>query len=262
MTSRPSLAADNKGVYSTVEFERWIGRTDLDPDEQYVITHYLDPKVRTLEAGTGGGRILLAMRKMGFTNLHGFDYVPEFIAQARASDVDGAIRFEVKDATQLDYPDASFDQALYVQQILNFIEGESRRRQALRQALRVLRPGGIALFSFLSFDVRSRSRGYSLYLKYLRLLRAIRRSRRDPQLLPWLRLGDRFHFGALWDRGPYVYWYRTEQAVRELEDAGFRIRAVGTSLQIQNLKLCDTVAELLEQPMHGALYCVCERPQP
>lgn len=51
---------------------------------------------------------------MGFRSLYGYDYVPEFIAQAKQRDPSQSIRFDVQDATDLDYEDASFDQILLI----------------------------------------------------------------------------------------------------------------------------------------------------
>jgi len=52
MSAGRTALADNKEVYRTVEFDRWADRTDLNADERYLITHYLKPAGRTLEAGT------------------------------------------------------------------------------------------------------------------------------------------------------------------------------------------------------------------
>jgi len=89
MTARCTALADNKEVYRTVEFHRWVEGTDLDAAGRYLITHYLKPAGRTLKAGTDGGRILLAMRRMGFIDLHGFDFVPGWVEKVRAADGDG-----------------------------------------------------------------------------------------------------------------------------------------------------------------------------
>lgn len=80
---------DNRAVYSTVEFQRWAERFGLYPEERFVITNYLDRSGRTLEGGTGGGRILLAMKQMGFTCLCGYDFVPQFVELARQRDPEG-----------------------------------------------------------------------------------------------------------------------------------------------------------------------------
>jgi ubiquinone/menaquinone biosynthesis C-methylase UbiE len=107
-----------------------------------------------MEAGTGVGRILFAMQDLGFSSLVGFDYIPDLIEQARKRDSARSIRFEVQDAISLNYEDASFDQIFYSQQILCLIEKESPRLSALREAYRILRPGGTALLSFLSFEAK------------------------------------------------------------------------------------------------------------
>ena len=261
MSARRTALADNKEVYRTVEFHRWVDRTDLNADERYLITRYLKPAGRTLEAGTGGGRILLAMRRMGFTDLHGFDFVPEFVEDARRKDPTREIDFQVQDATRLTYPDAAFDQLIYLQQIVCFIESESARFQAVREAFRVLRPGGVALFSVLSFEVRRRSPIYRVLMTYWRLLRWIRGSPLSTQAMPWMRLGGRFNAAALLDRGPYVHWFRTEELLGRLQSAGFLIEAVGSSRQIADGRLCTDLAQLTEQTLDGPLYCVCNKPQ-
>lgn len=249
----------NYEVYSTVEFDAWAHGKDLLPEERGVIETYLDKGRKTLEAGTGGGRILLAMRALGFTDLHGFDYVPEFIEEARARDPQQTITFEVQDATALRYADASFDQLLYLQQVLCFIEDETGRAKAAREACRILKPGGTAIFSFLAFDVRRRRLAYRCYLAYLRALRLLPWKRRAIQSSPWLKLGNKLNFGALTDRGPYVYWYRTEEAWRLLKDAGFEITAMGTVPQIQQKKMHASWETLVREPLDGMLYCVCRK---
>ncbi len=253
---------NNKEVYSTVEFHRWIGRDRLDPDEQYLVRRFLNPTAKTLEAGTGGGRILFALHQAGFTDLHGFDYVPGFIEQAKRADTAHAINFEVQDATRLTHANNSFDQVIYLQQILSCLDAEDAPVKAAREAFRILRPGGTALFSFLSFEVRSRSVVYGTMIRYLRLLRWLRRSRRSMRDLPWLRMGDRFNWGALIDRGPYVHWFGAEEAQGILQGAGFSIEGVATSRQLAEDVVCRSAAELLTHPLGGALCFVCGKPRP
>lgn len=251
---------DNKEVYSTVEFGCWADRQQLEPSESILIRRYLDPGARTLEAGTGGGRILLAMQAMGYRNLTGFDFVADLIRRARERDAHGEIRFDVEDATSLPYADGAFDQIIYMQQILSLIESPAMREKALAEALRVIRPGGVALFSFLSFEARSRSAKYRPLLAYLRGLRAVRGAPRSMQELPWLRLGDRFNWAALRDASPYVYWFRMPEAAALLERGGFRLAAIGSGHQVEKGEMAATPAELEGRPLTGMLYCVATRP--
>src|SRR3954451_12998543 len=101
---------NNKAIFSGVEFEPWARKERLIAAEQYLIVHYLSKQARTLEAGTGGGKILLAMQDMGFTALHGFDYVHQFVRRAKNKDATKRIGFGVVDAVSLAYRDHSFDQ--------------------------------------------------------------------------------------------------------------------------------------------------------
>ena len=64
----------NKDLYGDVEFATWLDLQTLFPEEIYLIRKYLQQNLKTVEAGTNGGRILLKMQEMGFANLAGFDY--------------------------------------------------------------------------------------------------------------------------------------------------------------------------------------------
>lgn len=258
--SAPSSPQYVQELYSTVEFDRWAGRSELDADERFLITRYLSPTATTLEAGTGGGRILLAMRKMGFSNLRGFDFVPGLVESARAADASGTIAFDVENAAELSYAEGAFDQVVYLQQLLSCIDDDEVRSRASRESFRVLKPGAVALFSVLSFEVRRQSLVYRNLIRWWRMLRTLRGSRVSPQALPWMRLGDRFHVAALWDREPYVYWFRIEEFVERLKQVGFEVRAVGTSAQIAGGGMLSRIEELRGKPLRGAFYCVATKP--
>jgi|CXWL01.1.fsa_nt_gi SAM-dependent methyltransferase len=249
----------NREVYSSVEFESWAKRADVEPAEAYLLRNYLDSGGRTVEAGIGGGRLLLALGDLGFTHLYGFDFVPEFVMAARVRDSEHRLKLAAQDATRLGYADASFDQIIYLQQVICLIENAQGRRHAMEEAIRILRPGGVALFSFLSHEVRSQAVHYRLFSTYLQALRLIRGARRKRQVWPWLRLGGRFNYRSLYDAGPYVYWYRLEEAVSELQSVGFKVKGVASRLQIEKGRLCESAEGLLQEPMAGGLYCVCSK---
>jgi len=63
----------------------------------------LNKNGKTVEAGTAGGRILREMKDLGFQELYGYDYVSEFIEQAKQREASQSISFEVQDATDLTY---------------------------------------------------------------------------------------------------------------------------------------------------------------
>ena len=250
---------NNKTLFRTVEFDSWAHRSRLISAERFLIDRYLDKRAKTLEAGTGGGKILFEMMALGFTALNGFDFVPEFIEQARKRDVNHNISFEVGDAVCLKYGDSSFDQVIYLQQIVSFIENEESRLRALQEAYRILKTGGVAVFSFLSFDVRVTSPLYYSYITYLRCVRLLRRSNLSIHHLPWLKLGGKLNLGSLLDQGPYGYWFRLSEVTQLLNDVGFRLKAVGSTRQIDQGVMKDSCDELVGEQLAGMLYLVCTK---
>jgi ubiquinone/menaquinone biosynthesis C-methylase UbiE len=258
--SKEMSRTGSKEFYSTVDFDFWAEKKGLNPDEQYVIEKYLERGGKTLEAGTAGGRILLEMKHLGFTSLHGFDFVPEFIERARQKDTSHSICFAVDDATSLNYENSCFDQIVYLQQIICTIDNELSRGKALKEAYRVLKVGGTALFSFLSFETRTGGAMYSLYLTYLSLVRKLRGSNHSVQYFPYQQQGGRFNLSSiLLGSEPYLYRYKLREAQQALNEAGFKVAAVGSREQINQGFMYDSLEEMSGQPMKGAIYFVCEK---
>ncbi|KAA9331346.1 class I SAM-dependent methyltransferase [Hymenobacter busanensis] len=105
------------------------------------------PDTAILEIGCSGGPLLLDLRAAGYSNLTGIDVSETGIALARRRGLDSV---QVMDGAKLDFPDASFD-LLIASDVLEHIEDED---QAVREWLRVLRPGGqlivfVPAFQFL-----------------------------------------------------------------------------------------------------------------
>lgn len=250
---------NSEEVYSTVEFDNWAYREGLQPNEKYLLEKYLDKKGKTVEAGTGGGRLLLEMQNLGFTSLYGFDYLPELIEVAKQRDTSHTIAFEVQDATNLNYKDCCFDQAIYMQQVMCMIDDDLGRLKALKEAYRILKVGGVAIFSFLNFDVRIKSTMYHSYLGYLSFLRKVLKSNRSIQYIPWLRLDGKPNFYSLIDRGPYIYWYKLQEAYQDLKQADFEVVAIGSAHQVRQQKMHTSLESLANEPIEGILYFFCKK---
>jgi SAM-dependent methyltransferase len=250
---------NNKDLYSGVEFATWLNLQELLSAEKQLIHTYLQPDLHTIEAGTNGGRILLNMQELGFKNLAGFDYVPALIDRAIERNPDRSIDFQVQDAVGLAYPDASFDQIIYLQQIICLIETQQDRLKAVQESYRILKPGGIGLFSFLSFESRSAKLIYANYLGYIKMIRKLRGDKRSIQDLPWLILGGKFNFGAILDQAPYTYWYRVSEAYDLLKSVGFEILSLGSERQISADEMKTTDQQLLSQKVSGMLYIVVRK---
>jgi SAM-dependent methyltransferase len=231
----------------------------LEP-ERVLIEGWLLRDRRTLEGGTGAGRILANMCRLGFSDLHGYDYVQSLIAQAHGLIGRGVRSLTVQTGTQLAYRDCSFDQVVYLQQFIGFMPGDEGRVAAAREAYRVLTRGGTAVFSFLNINDRNQTRGSRTYVRYLRMLRAIVRSPRPLADQPWLRVAGKPNLGAVFDRGPYVHWFEPTEACELLERAGFQVRQIGDRDQIVAGDAFVGMAEGRGREMRHTLYIVCVKP--
>jgi SAM-dependent methyltransferase len=252
-------ALDNRELYGGRIFDDWSSRTALTKIETSLVERFLQPDLRTVEAGTGAGRILLSLHDRGFGDLYGFDYVPGLIEIARNRARPLSIAFSVQNATDLDYPDDHFDQAVYLQQVLCFIEDPSDRSRAMREAGRIVKPGGTALFSFLSYEGRMHRPLYSAFARFLRLQRRFRHRDVSLQYQPWLRTSGKPNLAALADSTPYVYWYKYREALDSLDRAGFRVTWVASSAQVgADESACDP-QRLEASALEGMLYAVCRR---
>ncbi|HET9958445.1 MAG TPA: bifunctional 2-polyprenyl-6-hydroxyphenol methylase/3-demethylubiquinol 3-O-methyltransferase UbiG [Polyangiaceae bacterium] len=96
---------------------------------------------RVLDIACGAGFLSNALAEGNF-DVTGVDASPESLNVARDHDVTGTARYEVADALALPYADASFDAAC----AMDFLEHVSEPARAIREAARVLRPGGTFVF--------------------------------------------------------------------------------------------------------------------
>lgn len=99
---------------------------------------------RVLEVGCGvGAELQILRRRFPQTHLTGLDYSEAQLAKARellrAELATGAMELRQGSAYELPFPDASFDGVCLIW-VLEHLAGPGR---ALREALRVLRPGGV-----------------------------------------------------------------------------------------------------------------------
>ncbi len=256
MLHRPAAGpATNLEWFQTSELEAWSTRSGLAPEEQFLIDSFLQREAAALDAGTGSGRLVQELQRMGYGPLFGFDAVPELIERARVRCPQAD--FRVQRAESLDYPSCIFDQVLYLQQILCFIEQEAGRRAAVREAYRVLKPQGTAIFSFLSLEARQAGLLSKAFTTYLQALRYLTRRRRPPQVQPWLKRGGRPNLMALFDRPPYVYWFTLPETVRLLERAGFTVKHIASSSHLRAGYLPPPGSDLKVGRPDDKVYVVC-----
>jgi len=102
--------------------------------------------LRGIDIGCGEGANTRQLARRG-ARMHAIDVAPTFIRHARAAEQaePGGVVYCVADATQLPHPDDAFDFATAFMSMMDMAD----QPQALREAARVLRPGGFFQFSIL-----------------------------------------------------------------------------------------------------------------
>lgn len=113
---------------------------------QELILRHLPPAPATvIDAGGGAGVYACWLAEHGYT-VHLIDVVPKHVEQARAASTQQTqhplASAEVGDARHLSHADATADAVLLLGPLYHLVEKESRI-QCLREAHRVLRPGGL-----------------------------------------------------------------------------------------------------------------------
>lgn len=199
---------------TVLEYARAAVNVGLWRSEQELIEKYIPRDAEILELGAGAGRVSLALGKMGFPKLTVTDFAPPMveIAQAIFEEAELHAQFAVEDATQLSFPRERFDAVIFAFNGLQMIPKLERRRQALREIARVLRPGGI--FIFTGHDQTHASRQAHWSAERARWENATR----DPALDDF---GDYNH--ATPQGAMFIHAAVPAQMRSELESAGFRI---------------------------------------
>ena len=128
-----------------MNLQEWFGGIDIYLFDQ-LLKGRLDPRMRVLDAGCGGGRNLVYFLREGY-DVCGVDQSAEAIAHVRALASALAPRlpagnFRVESVEGVSFDDASFD-AVLSSAVLHFARDEAHWRAMLGEMWRVLKPGGI-----------------------------------------------------------------------------------------------------------------------
>lgn len=134
---------------SVEHYARATVRLGLWRAERVVITRVFEPGMNLLDVGCGAGRIALGLWDLGYRRVTGVDYCAAMVGSAGelAAARGVAIPFVRSDATELPFPPGAFDGAIFGFNGLMQIPGRDRRRQALAEMRRVVRPGGHVIFT-------------------------------------------------------------------------------------------------------------------
>ena len=117
---------------------------DLLPPEKLLFPRFIGQGDAVLDLGCGAGRTTAHIHKMT-DRVIGTDLSEVMIEVARQKHP--GIEFRVMDASQLDYPDDSFDVVVFSYNGLCYLYPEEKRLSSIKEIHRVLEKGGKFIFS-------------------------------------------------------------------------------------------------------------------
>jgi SAM-dependent methyltransferase len=233
------IIAVHKKDYETTDLERQLNLYDkgLRDDEKYYIDKYFNPSLPTLEIGTGGGRVVVALEKGNFNDLTAIDLAENIIEHNIAKGVllNSRIKYQFANATNLPFADEAFDQVICVGFLISHLPNRDLRIKALRETYRVMRPNALLLIN-----------SHNIYFKpYIFILRAITRAIRffynplnySPNDLP--RLGARsgkLDYLFFRPTKSQLHYYYPAELVYDLLSIGFVIIDMNFSGQNREIK--------------------------
>jgi 2-polyprenyl-3-methyl-5-hydroxy-6-metoxy-1,4-benzoquinol methylase len=235
------LSSAKTGWLGRTVAERYSERSEIDehrrqamagpgPAQTRLLDSYLKPGADVVDIGCAAGRFCLAAHRRGH-RVAGVDLAEPMVreAVALAREQRASISFAVMDAQALAIRDASFDAALMMGSVLSHVPGRRARLSTLREAHRVLTPGGTLL-------IETQSRASSLrHRTFFATLTWVRRALGAIGYRPAWEVGDRFGVevsGAGPGKRVYFHMYAPDELEADLREAGFDPHSVDTSLYL------------------------------
>jgi ubiquinone/menaquinone biosynthesis C-methylase UbiE len=151
MTQEPRLSEEIIAYYNegreVDRLQKGIGLLEQGRTQELLARYLPPPPAAVLDVGGGPGAYSLWLARAGY-EVHLVDAMPLHIEQARAASAEQPAHpittMQVGDARQLPFPDESGDAAILHGPLYHLTEREDRLT-AIREAKRVLRPGGLIL---------------------------------------------------------------------------------------------------------------------
>jgi len=146
MRPRATLANNNLQIYNSTEIAaHYAGLSQITPCENLLFQKHVREGAVVLDLGVGGGRTTPYLSNRSSAYL-GLDYAPEMVRICRAKFPN--LEFKVGDASDLsDIGSHSFDAVVAAFNVLDYVIGSDKRQSCWRECYRVLKPGGVLIFS-------------------------------------------------------------------------------------------------------------------
>lgn len=146
MTEATGEAIDNRALYSREDVvATYAAASYLTPCEEALFKEFIGPGKRILDLGVGGGRTSPHLAASALEYI-GSDYSQAMVEASRRNHP--GLRFELVDAANLSqFDDGAFDAVVFSFNGLGNLPTHDARRSCHREVQRVLKPGGVWIFS-------------------------------------------------------------------------------------------------------------------
>jgi ubiquinone/menaquinone biosynthesis C-methylase UbiE len=198
----------SEGTFERDRLSRGRGRLEFVRTQELLRRYLPSPPARVLDVGGGPGVHAAWLADDGYEVVL-IDPVPALVAQAQSATRQGSRGFDAKigDARALDEPDGSIDAVVMLGPLYHLPEA-TQRAAALREAARVLKPGGTLAAAAIG--------------RYIALLDIARRGDLDDETFRRLTEGPlRSGRNAPGLGFTTAYFHRPDEFAAEIRDAGF-----------------------------------------
>lgn len=141
--------SSSEGLFSTDDavelYTERITEPTLFPEERKVVERYFTgTDAAVLDVGCGVGRVSALLHEQGL-DVTGIDVSEPLVAEAQS--LFPEVDFHIADIRRTPFDSATFDYVVFSFYGLDYLLPKAERVTALREMYRVLKPGGLAVFS-------------------------------------------------------------------------------------------------------------------